>query len=121
MATEQRDIHRIGGGHIENLRLKPREAHLSPPGFSVLKSPSADDAVRQIRASFPEAIELHDLARTVGSTTMEAIQEAGFDLLANPTRKLPNHYRIIHRGGADGFNDENLHRLSEVFTDTSGH
>jgi hypothetical protein len=30
-----RDIHRIGGGSVENLRLKPREAALAVPGISV--------------------------------------------------------------------------------------
>jgi hypothetical protein len=39
--VETVDIHRIGGGGgVENLRLKPREATLHPPGISVLKAPS---------------------------------------------------------------------------------
>lgn len=36
------DIHRIGGGTVENLRLKPAEAVLEPPGISVLKAPTPD-------------------------------------------------------------------------------
>src|SRR5262245_17746716 len=34
-ATTGGDIHRIGGGGVENLRLKPREAGLDVPGISV--------------------------------------------------------------------------------------
>ena len=60
-------------------------------------------------------------AGTVGSTTEEAIRSAGFDIIANPTRKLPNHHRIIHPDAAAGFTDENLVRLAGVFTNTTGH
>ncbi len=116
--TVYNDIHRIGGGNVENLRLKPKEATLNPPGISVLKAPSPADAARQIREAFPNAEELHEAARVVGSTTAEKIQSAGFDVMPNPTRKLPNHHRVIHPDGAAGFGDENLKRLSEVFTDT---
>ena len=38
--------------------------------------------------------------------------------MPNPTRRLPNHHRLIHPDGADGFSDDNLKGLSEVFTDT---
>jgi hypothetical protein len=115
------DIHRIGGGSVENLRLKPRETKLIPPGISVLKAPSPGHAARQVREEFPDAEGLHAAARVVGSATADKIRSAGFDLLPNPTRKLPNHYRIIHPEGESGFNDENLSRLSEAFTDTQGH
>jgi hypothetical protein len=42
-------------------------------------------------------------------------------VLPNPTKKLPNHYRLIHPEGVAGFHDVNLARLSAVFTETSGH
>ena len=116
--TVYNDIHRIGGGSVENLRLKPKEATLSPPGISVLKAPSPSEVARQIRKAFPEAEELHEIAKVVGSTTTEKIRSAGFDVLPNPTGRLPNHHRVIHPDGADGFSDESLKRLSEVFTDT---
>jgi hypothetical protein len=114
------DIHRIGGGGVENLRLKPREVRLNPPGISVLKASSPGEASRQIREAFPDATELHAVAKVVGSTSVQRIRSAGFDVILNPTRKLPNHCRIIHSDGAAGFSDENLERLSEVFTDTPG-
>ena len=59
----------------------------------------------------------NEAAETVGSTTEEAIRGAGFDIMPDPTRKFPNHNRIIHPEGAAGFIDENLARLSKAFTD----
>jgi hypothetical protein len=114
------DIHRIGGAGIENLRLKPAEAKLNPPGISVLKAPTPAQAAADIRAAYPAAVGLQEAAKTVGSSTGEAIRGAGFDVMASPTRRLPNHHRIIHPDGAAGFTDENLERLSQVFTDSKG-
>jgi hypothetical protein len=115
------DIHRIGGSSVENLRLKPKEAALNPPGISVLKSPTPGEAAAQIRGAFPTATSIHEAAKTVGSSTEEKIRAAGFEVIPNPSRKLPNHHRIIHPDGAAGFTDENLKKLSEAFTETTGH
>ena len=115
------DMHRIGGSSVENLRLKPREAMLNPPGISLLQASSPGEAARQMREAFPAADGLHEAAQVIGSTTADKIRSVGFDVIANPTRKLPNHYRLIHPNGVAGFNDENLARLSAVFTETSGH
>ena len=115
------DIHRIGGGTVENLRLKPAEAALHPPGISVLKNHNPGDAAAQMRAAFPKAVGLHEATKTVGSTSEELIRRAGFDIIPNPTKKLPNHYRLIHPDGTAGFTDENLEKLAEVFTNTTGH
>ncbi len=115
------DIHRIGGSSVENLRLKPKEATLNPPGISLLQSPSPAEAARQMREAFPAAGRLHEVAQVIGSTTVDNIRRTGFDAIPNPTQKLPNHYRLIHPEGVAGFNDENLARLSVVFTDTVGH
>jgi hypothetical protein len=112
------DIHRIGGCAVENLRLTEVEQQLSPPGFSVLKAENPAEAARQMIAAFPNAVSLHFKARVVGSSTEDLIKGAGFELLANPTRKFPNHYRIIHPAGLAGFTEENLARLSTVFNDT---
>jgi hypothetical protein len=105
---------------VENLRLKPQEAVLTPPGISLLQAPSPAEAARQIQEAFPAADRLHEATRVVGSTTVDNIRSAGFDVIPSPTRKLPNHYRLIHPEGARGFNDANLAKLSAVFTDTSG-
>jgi hypothetical protein len=115
------DMHRIGGSSVESLRLKPREATLNPPGISLLQAPSPGEAARQIRAVFPAADGLHEAAQVIGSTTVDNIRGAGFDVIFNPTKKLPNHYRLIHPDGVAGFSDENLARLSAVFAETSGH
>jgi hypothetical protein len=64
---------------------------------------------------------LHEAAQVIGSTTVDKIRRAGFDVYPNLTKKLPNHYRLIHAEGVTGFNDANLTRLSTVFTETSGH
>jgi hypothetical protein len=119
--TNVGDMHRIGGSSVDNLRLKPREEMLNPPGISLLQAPSPGEAARQIREAFPAADGLHEAAQVIGSTTADKIRSAGFDVIPNPTRKLPNHYRLIHPDGVAGFNDENLARLSAVFTETSGH
>ena len=114
-------MHRIGGSSVENLRLKPREATLNPPGISFLHAPSPGEAARQIREAFPAADGLHTAAQVIGSTTLDKIRGVGFDVIPNPTRKLPNHYRLIHPEGVAGFSDESLTQLSAVFTETSGH
>ena len=74
-----------------------------------------------MREAFPAADGLHEAAQVIGSTTVENICGAGVDIMPNPTKKLPNHYRLIHADGVAGFNDENLARLSAVFTETSGY
>ena len=120
-AGQPGQIHRIGGGTIENLRLKLAEAALNPPGISVLMTPTPGEAAAQMRATFPKAAGLHEAAKTVGTTSVDLIRSAGFDVIANPTRTLPNHHRIIHPEGSAGFGDENLARLAQVFTNTMGH
>lgn len=119
--TNVGDMHRIGGNRVENLRLKPRETMLNPPGISLLQASLPGEAARQMREAFPEADGLHEAAQIISSTTIDKIRSAGFDVIPNPTKKLPNHYRLIHPDGVAGFNDENLARLSVVFTETSGH
>jgi len=115
------DMHRIGGSHMDNLRLKPREVTLNPPGISLLHALSPGEAARQIREAFPAADALHEAAQVIGSTSVDKIRQAGFNVIPNPTKKLPNHYRLIHPDGVAGFNDVNLARLSAVFIETSGH
>lgn len=115
------DLHRIGGGSAENLRLKPAEALLTPPGISVLRTATPGEAARQVRAAFPKAAKLIEAAGTVGSTTDQAVKDAGFEVRPDPTRRFPNHRRVTQPAGAAGFSDENLKRFSGVFTDTTGH
>jgi hypothetical protein len=106
---------------VENSRLKPREAALDIPGISVIKAPTPSAAAREIRTGLPRARMLHEQAKTIGTTSEEAIRSVGFDIIPTPSAALPNHHRIIHPEGAAGFNDENLGRLAEVFANTTGH
>jgi hypothetical protein len=113
----RRDLHRLGGGSIENLRLKAKEAMLEPPGISVLKAESAAEAARQVRLALPRARRLHEAAHIIGSTTEEFVRGVGFDVMSVPSATFPNHHRIVHPEGAAGFSDENLARLASVFED----
>jgi hypothetical protein len=106
---------------VANLRLKPVEAALKPPGISVQRAASPAEAARQIRAAFPRGRRLHAAAAVVGSTNDALIQSAGFAIIHVPSSALPSHYRIIHPEGAAGFTDENLARLAAAFTETAGH
>ena len=84
------DMHRIGGSRVENLRLKPHETTLDPPGISLLRASSPGEAARQMmREAFPAATALHHTAQVIASTTVDKIRQAGFDVVPNPTRKLP--------------------------------
>lgn len=74
-----------------------------------------------MRAAYRDATGLHEAARTVGSSTAEAIRSAGFDVIPAPSKRLPDHYRLIHPEAAAGFTDENLARLAEAFTNSTGH
>jgi hypothetical protein len=114
-----RDIHRIGGASVENLRLKPLELTLEVPGISVLKCTNPGEAAQQVRTALPHAKRLHEAAKTVGSTTEGLIRAAGFDIIAAPSKAQPNHHRIIHPAGAEGFTDDNLSRLALVFVNTT--
>jgi hypothetical protein len=85
-------IHRIGGVNVENLRLKPREEALTPPGISVLLGGTPAQAAKQMRQAFPDPqkfARLHELANTVGTTTAAAIGQAGFGVMADPSAKFP--------------------------------
>jgi hypothetical protein len=114
-------LHRIGGGSIENLRLKPAEEKLSPPGISVLRLPTPGEAAAAIRVAFPRATGLHTAARTVGTVSDEVIRAMGFDVIPDPTTRLPAHHRLIHPNGVAGFTDANLARLAAAFVNTTGH
>ena len=116
----RRTVHRVGGGSVENLRLKPKEETLKPPGISVLVADGPEVASRQMVEAFSSAPRLVAAAGTVGSTTPELIRAAGFDIISVPTRNFPNHHRIVHPDGVAGFTDENLGRLAAAFVETTG-
>jgi hypothetical protein len=74
-----------------------------------------------MRQAFPDPVKfarLHAAAQTVGSGTIAAVRKAGFEVIADPSARFPNHARVVHPAGSAGFSDENLERLSKVFIDT---
>jgi len=74
-----------------------------------------------MRTGLPKAKGLHEQAKTIGTTSEEAIRRVGFDMIPTPSTALPNHHRLIHPEGVAGFNDANLGKLAEVFVNTTGH
>jgi hypothetical protein len=115
------DVHRVGGGDEQNLALKPQEARLDPPGISVLIGGAPADTAAAFRRVFGPKSPLGIKARTVGTAEVEKIRASGFDVVPVPTNNFPNHGRIVHpTDGAAGFTPENLKKLSQVFTDTTG-
>jgi hypothetical protein len=73
-----------------------------------------------MRQAFPNSRKWRESAHTVGTTTVSAIRQAGFDLVPDPTARFPNHARLIHPSGVAGFTDTNLEQLARIFHDTEG-
>lgn len=114
-------VHRVGGGDAKNLTLKPAEANLDPPGISVLIGGTPADTAAAFRRVFGPKSGLGKAASTVGTAEIEQLRAGGFDVIPVPTGNFPNHGRIIHpTEGAAGFTPENLQKLSQVFTNTTG-
>ena len=119
--TPPEACHRIGGGNAGNLKLRPAEANLRPPGISVLIGGTPEQAAVDFRRVFGPHSTLGKKARVVGTADLGAIRDAGFDVIEDPTSNFPNHGRLIHpTQGAAGFNDANLKQLSQAFTEKTG-
>jgi hypothetical protein len=118
--TSDTAVHRIGGAAVVNLRLKPREARIDPPGISVLLGGTPAEVAAQARVAFERMPRLYAQTATIGTSTVAGIRSAGFDVLSDASWLLPNHGRLIHPDGVDGFSDENLTRLSQVFQQAEG-
>lgn len=114
-------VHRVGGSDEKHLALKPHEAKLDPPGISVLIGGTPAETAAAFRRVFGPKSSLGKAARTVGTAEIEQIQTAGFEVVPVPASNFPNHGRIVHPSeGAAGFTPENLQKLSQVFTNTTG-
>ena len=111
-------IHRIGGASPGNLALKPAEATLVPPGISTLRGGTPAEAAEAMRRQHPRMAPRGRTA--VGTATAGQIRQAGFDVIMDPTRRFPQHARLVHPDGAEGFNQQNLERLSQCFEDHTG-
>jgi hypothetical protein len=113
-------LHRVGGGSIANLRLSPLDLQETPPGISVLLGGPPQEAAAQMRLAYPRSRKWRRTAGTVATGMVAAVRQAGFDVIPDPSRHLPNHARLIHPAGAAGFSDANLAALAKVFTETTG-
>jgi hypothetical protein len=102
------------------LRLSPVDRRQTPPGISVLLAGAPQQAAAQMRQAFPGSRKWQATAQTVGSSTAEAVRQAGFEIVPDPTSRFPNHARLIHPAGVAGFTDANLGALSAAFHDTTG-
>ena len=121
MSTQGVSCHRIGGGGAGNLHLKPAEGKLNPPGISVLVGGTPDQAAADFRRVFGAHSSLGKKAAVVGSTDIDLVRAAGFDVIEDPTSNFPNHGRLVHpTDGIAGFTDENLQRLAQAFSDHKG-
>ena len=121
LVTDDAVIHRIGGAGVPNLRLSPPDIAATPPGVSVLIGGSPQEAAAAMRAGFPTSKKWIRRAGVVASASVAAIRAAGFDVIQAPTVLFgPRHHRIVYPDGVTGFTDENLARLSVVFTLTTG-
>lgn len=113
-------VHRVGGGSVANLRLSPLDAKQTPPGISVLLGGTPQEAAAQMRRAFPGSRKWRGTAHTVGTTTVAAVREAGFEIVPDPTTRFPNHARLIHPSGVAAFTDENLAILAATFRNATG-
>lgn len=97
--------------------MNPREidainkGKLNPPGVSVIRANSADEATRIWNEAFPKRP-----ATSVGEVSAADLRKIGFDVIHDPSGgKLgASHARLIHPEGVDGFN-ANKGKLSGTF------
>jgi hypothetical protein len=115
---DETPVHRVGGGSVVNLKLKPREATLNPPGISMLQCGTPQEAAEAMRRQFPRMAPPG--GTVVSSSTVEKIRAAGFDVIMDATSRFPQHVRLIHPQGVAGFTDVNLTRLAQCFQDHTG-
>jgi hypothetical protein len=113
-------VHRVGGADVANLRLKPGEAVLTPPGVSTLTGGDAQSAADAMRRVYSKARKWKG-PLSMGAASAAAIRAAGFDVIADPTPNFPNHARVVHPNGVAGFTDANLQQLAAAFVNTHGH
>lgn len=112
-------VHRVGGAAVDNLRLRPQELVLFPPGISILVGGTPADAAAVMRAAYPRNRRWHP-PTVVGTATVADIRAAGFDTVVAPTPTFANHGRIVHPAGPAGFTDDELARLAAAFQNNPG-
>ncbi|WBF46017.1 hypothetical protein [Serratia rubidaea] len=89
---------------------------LNPPGVSVIRANSADEAKEIWDNAFPKRPVV-----SVGEASAADLRNVGFDVIHDPSRgKLgESHARLVHPDGFDGFNT-NKGKLSTAFKGCGG-
>jgi hypothetical protein len=84
---------------------------LTPPGVSVIRAGSAQEATAIWNKAFPNRP-----AMSVGELSAKEIRAAGFDVIHDPSKGAlgENHARLIHPEGVKGF-DANRDQLTAKF------
>jgi len=109
-----------GSGGPESFAFNPRElaaidnGKLDPPGISVLKTDSTEDAMDMWNNAFPD--KAVDISSVKGATAAD-IRNAGYEVHDDPSRNPiigDAHARLTHPNGKDGF-EGNLDKLSSAF------
>ncbi|MEI7070089.1 RHS repeat-associated core domain-containing protein, partial [Pectobacterium parmentieri] len=115
-------VYRISTDGPYGFDFNPREidainnGKLNPPGVSVIRANSADEATRIWNDAFPKRP-----ATSVGEVSAADLRKVGFDVIHDPSGgKLgANHARLIHPEGVDGFNAKKG-KLSGTFKGCGG-
>lgn len=112
-------LFRVGGGAPSNLKLKPRERDLNPPGISFLAGFDAKSVALQFKAVMLARGQIKAAAQAtiMGRIPIQSAFKHGFTPMVNPTAAFPNHIRLTHRMGVEGFSNLlNRQKLSQEFT-----
>lgn len=113
-------VHRVGGGTVSNLRLSHLDAQELPPGISVLRGGTPQEAAAQMRGAFGRSKKWQAACSVVATVTAGALRQAGFEVVPDPTNRFANHARIIHPQAQAGFADDALAQLAQMMTTTTG-
>jgi hypothetical protein len=68
-----------------------------PPGISVLLGGSPQAAAVQMRHAFPKSRKWNQAAQQVGTATVAAIRQAGFEIVPDPTSRFANQRACFTR------------------------
>ena len=115
-------IYRISTNGHYGFDFNPREIEainkgkLAPPGVSVIRANSVDEATKIWNGAFPNRP-----TTSVGEAKVVDLRKIGFDVIHDPYKgKLGvNHARLIHSEGINGFNT-NKSKLFGIFKGCKG-
>lgn len=115
---DETKVYRVSTDGPYNFDFNSRElaaiekGRLNPPGVSVIRAGSAEEAAGIWNNTFPNRP-----ATSAGEASAKEIRAAGFDVIHDPSKGGlgQNHARLVHPDGADGFSS-NKSKLSSKFS-----